>query len=337
VIAMSAEVSAQARLVEFARVATASVDDAAEAIGRIFCPHDLKPVNHSAPDFCALHNCAGFDGFSVNYVAYGGCVTIDPGCLDRFFLLQIPLRGSVRVCTAAREVTASPGRTASLLSPTTPTKMTWYQDCAQLILLIERRTIEQRAAALAGTALRPVEFNPSVDLTTPIGSALCGQIEHLVATAERLGPGKSLSPVATANWRETMLGALLGGQHHSSSHLTDVFNGRIETQPAALRRARAWLEAQAAEPLDLEQLADVAGTGIRALQLGFRRHFGTTVSAMLQDIRLAQLNTRLKTARPDERVVDIAFDLGFTHVSRMAGAYRAKFGESPSATLRRPS
>ncbi len=334
---MSAEVSAQARLVEFARVATASVDDAAEAIGRIFCPHDLKPVNHSAPDFCALHNCAGFDGFSVNYVAYGGCVTIDPGCLDRFFLLQIPLRGSARVCTAAREVTASPGRTASLLSPTTPTKMTWYQDCAQLILLIERRTIEQRAAALAGTALRPVEFNPSVDLTTPIGSALCGQIEHLVATAERLGPGKSLSTVATANWRETMLGALLGGQHHSSSHLTDVFNGRIETQPAALRRARAWLEAQAAEPLDLKQLADVAGTGIRALQLGFRRHFGTTVTAMLQDIRLAQLNIRLKTARPDERVVDIAFDLGFTHVSRMAGAYRAKFGESPSATLRRLS
>ena len=64
--------------------------------------------------------------------------------------------------------------------------MTWYQDCAQLILLIERRMVEQRAAALAGTAMRPVEFNPSVDLTTSIGSALRGQIEHLVATAERL-------------------------------------------------------------------------------------------------------------------------------------------------------
>jgi len=67
------------------------------------------------------------------------------------------------------------------------------------------------------------------------------------------------------------------------------------------------------------------------------RHFGTTVSEMLLDIRLAHLNARLKTARPGERIVDIAFDLGFTHLSRMASAYRAKFGESPKATLQRLS
>ncbi len=58
---------------------------------------------------------------------------------------------------------------------------------------------------------------------------------------------------------------------------------------------------------------------------------------MLLDIRLAHLNARLKTARPGERIVDIAFDLGFTHLSRMASAYRAKFGESPKATLQRLS
>jgi AraC-like DNA-binding protein len=58
---------------------------------------------------------------------------------------------------------------------------------------------------------------------------------------------------------------------------------------------------------------------------------------MLLDIRLAQLNARLGDARSDERITDIAFELGFTHLSRMAGAYRAKFGETPSATLRRMS
>src|SRR5260370_353201 len=71
-IAMNSEVSTPARLADYARVSTADVDDAAEAIGRIFCPHDLKPVDHSAPDFRAEHNCADFDGFSVTYVAYGG-------------------------------------------------------------------------------------------------------------------------------------------------------------------------------------------------------------------------------------------------------------------------
>ena len=73
------------RLAEFCRVSTASVDEAAEQIGRIFCPHDLKPLRPASPGFSARHNCAAFDGFSINYVAYGGSVSIDPGCLERFF------------------------------------------------------------------------------------------------------------------------------------------------------------------------------------------------------------------------------------------------------------
>jgi transcriptional regulator GlxA family with amidase domain len=231
----------------------------------------------------------------------------------------------------------APGEAASLLSPTVPTQMTWRQDCAQLILLLDRKLVEHRAAALAGTSTRAVEFDPSVDLTTRFGHALQAGICDLVDLAEHLGPTKRLSPLAAADRRERLLSALLDGQHHSLSRAIAVFEGRVETQPIPLKRARAWLEAQADEPLDLMQLADAAGIGIRALQLGFRRHFGTTVSAMLQDIRLARLNSRLKDARPDERVVDIAFDLGFTHLSRMASAYRAKFGESPSATLRRLS
>ena len=105
--------------------------------------------------------------------------------------------------------------------------------------------------------------------------------------------------------------------------------------PAAYRRARAALEAHAAEPLDLEKLARLCGIGVRSLQLGFKRHFGESISGVLQDIRLEQLNARLSKARPGERVIDIAFDLGFSHPGRMAHIYHAKFGESPSATLRK--
>lgn len=108
----------------------------------------------------------------------------------------------------------------------------------------------------------------------------------------------------------------------------------FETLPQSLRRAREFLHAHADEPLDLAQLAAAAGTGIRALQLGFRRHFGMSISEMLRDIRLAHLNVRLAGASPKDSITDIAFELGFTHLSRMASAYRAKFGETPSATLR---
>jgi AraC-like DNA-binding protein len=324
-----------ARLAAYSRVHTTDVGEAAASIGRIFCPHALDPLRHSWPDFHALHNCAAFDGFSVSYVAYGGSVSIDPGCLDRFFLLQVPIRGMAMVRTAGRELEASPGRAASLLSPTLPTKMVWQDNCAQLILLVDRRQVETRAAALAEKAVTPVEFDPHIDLGTPFGRALQCQIEYLVDLAERGGPGSDLPPALAATLRESIIGLLLTGQRHNLSHAINRQASQRETLPAVLRRARECLEAHAAEPLDLERLAEVSGIGVRSLQLGFKRHFGVSISTALLDIRLEHLNARLSAAGPGERVTDVAFDLGFTHLSRMASAYRARFGESPSATLRR--
>jgi AraC-like DNA-binding protein len=323
-----------ARLAAFNRVSTDSVDAAADAVGRIFCPHRLAPEHRTSSTFFALHNSAVFGGFSVNYVAYGGSVSIDPGCLERFFLLQIPVRGSARVQTASRDLATAPGAGASLLSPTIPTRMTWQNNCAQIILLVDRRLLEQRAAALSGRPATAVEFEPAVELSSSGGQALQSQILAFVDLAERLGPQRQLSPIAAANMRETLLGGLLHGQRHSASDAIDRFGGRAAALPPPLRRAREFLHAHAEEPLDLAQLAKAAGTGIRALQLGFQRHFGTSISEMLRDIRLSHLNARLAIASADESITEIAFELGFTHLSRMASAYRAKFGETPSATLR---
>ncbi|KRR22853.1 transcriptional regulator [Bradyrhizobium lablabi] len=323
------------RLAAFNRVSTDSVDAAADAVGRIFCPHRLTPEYSTSPEFFALHNSAIFGGLSVNYVAYGGSVSIDPGCLERFFLLQIPVHGAARIRTASRDIATAPGACASLLSPTIPTRMTWESDCAQIIVLVERRMLEQRAAALSGQPAGTVEFEPEVDLTSAGGRALHSQISGFVDLAERLGPQRPLSPIVAADLRETLLGALLHGQRHSASDAIDRFGGRAEALPPSLRRARDFLTAHADEPLDLIELAAASGVGIRALQLGFQRHFGTSISEMLRDIRLAHLNVRLTAASAHDSITDIAFELGFTHLSRMASAYRAKFGETPSATLRR--
>ncbi|WP_339035279.1 AraC family transcriptional regulator [Bradyrhizobium symbiodeficiens] len=331
---MSARTPAVERLADFARVTTDDVDEAAEQIGRIFCPHDLKPAQARATGFSARHNCAGFDGFSINYVAYGGSVGIDPGCLERFFLVQVPLAGSAYIRAGTTELEAVPGRTASLLSPTIPTRMMW-RDCAQAILLFDRRMVEQRAAALSGRVSGTVEFDPMIDLDAPAGRALRTSLAELMMLAERLGPSGRLSAVAMADWRELLLDRLLNGQRHGLSDAIQTFSGQAERLPRALRTARDHLADNAGEPLDLAQLACASGIGIRALQLGFRRHFGLSISQMLLDMRLAELHGRLAQGSPDASITDIAFDLGFTHLGRMAGAYREKFGETPSATLRR--
>ncbi|MDN4985015.1 AraC family transcriptional regulator [Bradyrhizobium sp. WYCCWR 13022] len=334
VLEMSARPPASERLAAFARVATDDVDEAAEQIGRIFCPHDLKPAQARASGFSARHNCAAFEGFSINYVSYGGTVSIDPGCLDRFFLVQIPLTGTAHISAGTGGFDVAPVKTASLLSPTIPTRMIWAE-CAQIILLLDRRMVEQRAAALSGRAAGAVEFDPVIDLNAPEGLDLRARLDELMLLAERLGPSGLMSPVAMADWREALLDRLLTGQRHGLSDAIRTFSGQAERLPRALRAARDYLADNADEPLDLAQLACASGVGIRALQLGFRRHFGVSISEMLLDIRLASLHARLAQAPPDISITGIAFDLGFTHLGRMAGAYRAKFGETPSATLRR--
>lgn len=335
VVSTSVPPARAARLAAFSRVFTTDIDEAADSIGRIFCPHALDPLQRTWPDFHALHNCAAFDGFSVNYVSYGGSVAIDPGCLDRFFLLQIPLHGSARISTGGREIEASAGRLASLLSPTMPTRMVWQDDCAKLILLVERQLVEERAAAFAEKPGIDVEFNPQVDLNTPFGFAIRSQIEYLVDLAEHRGPGQQLSPILAATLRDSVIGLLLTGQRHSLSDSIGRTIARLGPLPAVVRKARDYLEAHATEPLDLDRLARAAGIGIRSLQLGFQKHFGMSISDALLDIRLTHLNARLLRAMPGERVIDMAFDLGFTHPSRMASVYRARYGETPSETLRR--
>ncbi len=321
------------RLGGFGRVSTTDVDEAADEIGRIFCPHALDPIAGTASDFHARHNSAGFGGFSVNYVSYGGSVTIDPGCLDKFFLLQIPVRGRATIKTAGRAVDTAPGRLASLLTPTRPTQMLWT-DCAQMILLVDRPMLERRAACLAETSIRPVEFDPEVNLASPLGRALLGQIDYLADVAEHNGPDRQLAPAATAMLRESVLALLLTGQRHSLTEAIALHDVRPQIVPGSVKKARACLEANVAEPLDLENLARACGVGIRSLQIGFRRHYGLSISEALLDIRLGHLRRRLTTAAPDARVIDVAFDLGFTHLSRMAKAYQTKFGEKPSDTLR---
>jgi transcriptional regulator GlxA family with amidase domain len=202
-------------------------------------------------------------------------------------------------------------------------------------LLIERRLLEQRAAALAGMPVRAVEFEPAIELSTANGRALQSHVWNLVDLAERTGPRNSLAPLAAADLRETLLGSLLHGTRHGLSDAIEMFGGQAETLPRSLRRVREYLHAHAEDPLDLVRLAEVAGIGIRALQLGFKRHFGQSISETLLGIRLAHLNVRLNSAACHDRITDIAFELGFTHLSRMATAYCEKFGETPSATRRR--
>jgi AraC-like DNA-binding protein len=101
-----------------------------------------------------------------------------------------------------------------------------------------------------------------------------------------------------------------------------------------VREAEAFMKAHADEPLTVEAVAAAVGLGPRALQMAFREHRGTTPRARLGALRLERARARLLAADAATTVSGAAFDSGFAHLGRFSVAYRERFGESPSETLR---
>ncbi|WP_127552578.1 AraC family transcriptional regulator [Actinoplanes sp. OR16] len=109
----------------------------------------------------------------------------------------------------------------------------------------------------------------------------------------------------------------------------DYIAGPGRTGPAALRRAIAYIEAHAAEPIRPEQIAAAAGLSVRGLQAAFRRHHDTTPTAFLRRIRMERANQELLAAGPDDTFADIARRWGFAATRGFAAEYRRTFGRTP--------
>ena len=106
--------------------------------------------------------------------------------------------------------------------------------------------------------------------------------------------------------------------------------------PAALRRAVAYIEANAHRPITLSQIAEASRVGARALQQAFARHHDATPIGYLRQVRLERAHRELRAADPGDgtTVAAVAARWGFSKPERFSAAYRQRFQQLPSHTLR---
>jgi transcriptional regulator GlxA family with amidase domain len=101
-----------------------------------------------------------------------------------------------------------------------------------------------------------------------------------------------------------------------------------------VRRAEDLMIARLGSPLQLADLAEAVGVPVRTLCDGFLRFRDTSPMQHLRQIRLERARETILTTSSDVRIASIALDCGFTHFGRFAQAYKERFGESPSRTVR---
>lgn len=102
-----------------------------------------------------------------------------------------------------------------------------------------------------------------------------------------------------------------------------------------LGRAVAFIEERAHDDIGVDDIAAAAFVTVRAVQLAFRRHLGTTPVGYLRQVRLERAHRQLLAAGQDGATVTmVAAQWGFSSPSRFTAYYRAAYGVAPSQTLR---
>jgi transcriptional regulator GlxA family with amidase domain len=143
-------------------------------------------------------------------------------------------------------------------------------------------------------------------------------------------------PLVRDRIASALVSTLLVSMPHNRQRALEAASTSIA--PFFVRRAERFIEENARQAVDLEDLAGVAGVSTRALQMGFRRFRNTTPTAYLRAIRLELARTELARAkRNGGSVTSIGHLCGFGHLGRFAADYKARFDESPSQTLLRGS
>ncbi|MEO1641417.1 MAG: AraC family transcriptional regulator [Pseudomonadota bacterium] len=306
---------------------TDDLDEARHRVTEKFCDHKLNKSSRF-DDLAVCHNHVAGQHVSINYLHYGADVTIDPGMLERFYLLQVPLSGAAFVRHRGQDIVAS-HETATLLNPDRETQMQWRGNCRKLMLQIDKSFLGRVAEDLIGhPSPGTVRFHPVVNMRSRPGQ----HIRQILIRAAQMAGGGSLfggSGGAQELWTETeLVSVLLNNQSSNIFHMLQTADHHA--LPADIKRAVAYIHDNLSEPLTIGNIAEGAGMNVRTLQKGFQRAFGKPPMQVLREARLDTAHYYLSGKKDAFSVTDAAYQAGFSHLGRFSQAYKARFGRLPS-------
>jgi AraC-like DNA-binding protein len=309
---------------------TSDVDEARQIVARNFCSHRLERRS-SGDRFDARQNRIAGHRVSLNYIRYGADVTIEPGELSGFYLIQMPISGNAEVTNGCRTVLSTPA-TASILNPDRETRMRWHTGCEQLLLQVDRAFVHEVASKMAGLPVRPVRFRPKLDLQVPAAAAWVRRLRGLFKAAD---DGIVFADPDESHQRrleEALVSSLLESQPGTVSPL--LARAEAGPCPAILKRAVTVINDRFKDDIGLAEICAGARTTPRTLQLLFKRQYGTGPIRYLHDVRLNFARHLLLSDGGNLSIADIADCSGHRHLGRFSAAYKRQFGETPRETRR---
>lgn len=316
--------------------ASQHLDEVHHHMSRMFCPHDLWTEGGNPP-INFRHHHAALKTVSFNATDYGNPygkvhVTIPP--MEELYLVQVSLAGAARITSGSTSFDLKQGEMC-VLNPDEKVEQVFgdgYRHFTVKFLKSSLSALLSQELGLRAGHLsfrsQPIRVEGAALSFAQLVSAVCLDMDNGTSAFSH---GRVVDAL-----EHTLQRLLLATFPHNQSEFFDAAGA--SPAPYYVKRVEDFIHQHAADPITLEEMIAVAGVSARSLHAGFRRFRGTTPMNYLKNCRLLLARRQLQCAAEEGlTVTEVAMACGFTHLSKFARDYCERFGERPSATLKRLS
>ena len=193
----------------------------------------------------------GVDGFAISMIERGAGRLILPGSDE-------PVTGNA---TTGLIYSFEPG-----------TRLTASDLQSRLFLRLPAMLLRRKLEALLdGQQVEAIEFEPTFDQTRGAGGTIRRMSDFLFAELEHSDTLLTNEIAARSFEDNLVLSVLLALRHNYTDRLA---RQNATAAPGNVKRAEAFMHANAGTPLTIAEIAEAAGCGVRALQIAFQRFRG---------------------------------------------------------------
>lgn len=314
------------------RIASTRVpDEAAEIIAQTYCDHEIRildPIPSLHFDFSE----ARLSAVTVGAMSFDADMLYDLGVTETYYLIQLADTGSINYVNGGESCCVTT-RQGMVTSPTRPLRIHYNERSRGLIVKIPKPALEAHLQALTGAPVPgPLIFTAPIAPGCAFAERYTRLLRYILDELDSEQHADTMPHFSHAVESMLMTALLVGQPHNYMSRFERPEPSAAERQVA---RTEAFIRENAARPLGIEDFVALTGVSGRSLYRAFQTRRGYSPMAFLRAVRFQLARQRLAEAEPGDTVTAIALESGFDHLGRFSRDYRRRYGEAPSAALKR--
>jgi len=295
----------------------------------VYVDHQVK-IAGSTENFAFSADLIRLDGMSFGTIAHSMAVEVETvGGLRDLSIIEQHEGESLQLNFGRESVNLRP-TDCFLVPPEQPLLVAW-RSIGVGVTTLSFEGLQHDAVGQIDHAKLNVDFTRPI---TPAAGRHWSQTIRYVRNTISNSPMLASAPLARRELGWLVNSAALACFPNSTLDAGSIMYSGDTPQP--LRRALAFIDEHAGDPITLDEIATAARLSPRGVQAAFRRHLDTTPLSYLRSVRMERAHRDLQGAEPGNgvSVATLAAKWGFTHLGRFAVDYRRRFGTYPSQTLR---